>query len=306
MTVSLIIPKTIATADFISSTIPETDYTAWSSGTNYGLAARCISATTHKIYESLIANNLNHDPTNINNRTGTTPWWLEIGATNKWALFDGLSSSQSTADGSFTVLIKPSYYDSIYMGGLAYGSIHVTVQNYIDGPIVYDSHVIRLDGSVIDDYWGYFFYPFQQMTDYLFAEIVHGYAKIVTIEFKADTGNATCGILVFGTRKELGKALYGAKSKPKSYSYINIDEFGVNQIVRRKSATDISLTAIVDLDKASTSIKAVQEALDVPAVWIGSELLEYSGLRIFGLGSGEISFDNTDSCYLQLNVLGLI
>ena len=305
MTVSLIVPNTIATTDFISSTIPENDYSAWSAATNYALAARCISTTTHRIYESLAAGNLNHDPTDINNRTGETPWWLDVGATNKWALFDGLSSSQSSALDTFTIVVQPSYYDSIYLGGLAYGSIHLTMQDYIDGPVIYDSNVIYMDASVIDDYWEYFFSPYLPMTDYLFTEITYG--NIVTIEFRADAGsNAVCGILAFGTRQDLGQCLYGARSKPKTYSYINVDDFGVNQIVRRKSATDISLTAIVDIIKASDSIKAVQSALDIPAVWIGSELLYYEGLRIFGLGSGELSYDNPENCTLTLNVLGLI
>jgi len=305
MTVSLIVPNTIETADFISSTIAENDYTAWSAATDYGLAARCISTTTHRIYESLLAGNLNHDPTDINNRTGTVPWWLEIGSTNKWALFDGSSSSQSSAADNFTIVVQPSTYDTIYLGGLAYESIHITMQDAIGGSIIYDSGVIYLDASVIDDYWEYFFSPYLPLTDYLFTDIPYG--KIVTVIFQADTeNNAVCGILVFGTRQELGQCLFGAKSKPKTYSYINVDEFGINQIVRRKSVTDISLTAVVDIAKASDSIKAIQTALDVPAVWIGSELLYYEGLRIFGLGSGELSYDNPDTCTLNLNILGLI
>ena len=70
---SVLAPIPIADAMIVSSTAPETDYAAWSGATTYALGGRCISVATHRIYESLRANNRNNDPTNINNRTGTTP-----------------------------------------------------------------------------------------------------------------------------------------------------------------------------------------------------------------------------------------
>jgi hypothetical protein len=103
MTLKFLKPVAMTDALLISSTAPENDYAAWASGTTYALAARCISTTTHRIYESVQAGNLNHDPT-----TDTTAtWWLDVGATNRWKMFDAAVGSQSSLASPLTVVIDP-------------------------------------------------------------------------------------------------------------------------------------------------------------------------------------------------------
>jgi hypothetical protein len=112
--------------------------------------------------------------------------------------------------------------------------------------------------------------------------------------------------LSFGDLQELGETQYGAKAKPKTYSYIKVDDFGANTIVRRKSATDMSASAMLSLFEANNVNEIIQSLLDVPCVWMGSDLPEYRGLRVYGLGKGEISYDHPQDCMLTLNVEGLI
>ena len=76
-------PVSISDATLISSTIAETDYSAWSSGTTYALGDKVILTSTHRVYESLQAANTNHNPTEA-----ASTWWLDIGPTNRWAMFD--------------------------------------------------------------------------------------------------------------------------------------------------------------------------------------------------------------------------
>ena len=51
----LLKPTTITDAMLTSSTVPETDYTAWNAATAYTLAQRVIRVSTHKVYERLVA-----------------------------------------------------------------------------------------------------------------------------------------------------------------------------------------------------------------------------------------------------------
>jgi hypothetical protein len=85
-------PTPITDTEFISSTRAENDHAAWSAATTYALAARVISTATHRIYESVQAGNLNHALTDV-------AWWIDIGPTNRWAMFDtvvGSITSQAT------------------------------------------------------------------------------------------------------------------------------------------------------------------------------------------------------------------
>ena len=92
-TLSVLVPVDITDSILVSTDVPEVDYSDYSSVTTYGIGDRVISSLTHKVYESAKASNLNKDPTDINNRTGSTIWWIQVDSTNAWKMFDGEKTS---------------------------------------------------------------------------------------------------------------------------------------------------------------------------------------------------------------------
>ena len=93
-TFNLLVPISFADSDLLYTNIPETGG-EWSSATTYALGARVIrtTATTHNIYESLQAGNLNKVPENT---LGT--WWVIVSKTNRWKLFDNSEGSQTIGE----------------------------------------------------------------------------------------------------------------------------------------------------------------------------------------------------------------
>ena len=81
----LIQPTTVTDSKLTSSNVTENDYAAWSNSTTYTVGQKVIVIATHKIYECLI-NNKNKYPPDYT--SGTLPEWLDLGATNKWKMFD--------------------------------------------------------------------------------------------------------------------------------------------------------------------------------------------------------------------------
>lgn len=305
-TLSVLIPVDITGGSvFQSSTATEADYSAWNSGTTYALGDRCISTTTHKIYESAAASNTNHDPTDINNRVGTTTWWIEVSPTNRWKMFDGQSSSQTTVASPLTVVLRPGFIGSLYAGNLIGDQAVITVKDSPGGTTVF-SETIQLENSFPPDYYEYFFSPFSQQPDLLIDDIPPYYTCEVTFTLTATTGNVSCGMFQVGDLRPIGLSLYGATSEPKTYSYVQIDDFGNNQIIRRNSARDMSVTAIVDLDYANTALDIITSVLDVPSVWTASPVAEYSGLRVFGLGSAKHVYDLPVTGKCDITIKGLI
>lgn len=305
-TLSVLIPVDIASGSvFQSSTATEADYAAWSAVTTYALGDRRISTTTHKIYESAAASNLNHDPTDINNRTGSAPWWIEVSPTNRWKMFDGESNSQTTYATPLTVVLRPGFVNSLYAGNLIGDSVTVTMKDAPGGITVF-SETIQLENSYPPDWYEYFFSPFSQQPDFLIDAIPPYYTGELTFSLTAGSGDVSCGMFQVGDLRPIGETVYGASADPKTYSYIRIDDFGNNEIVRRKSARDMTVSAIVNIEYANTAIDIMTSVLDVPTLWVATPMAAYSGLRVFGLGSAKYSYDYPLTGKVDVTIKGLI
>ena len=195
--------------------------------------------------------------------------------------------------------------NSVYLAGLDGDALTLTVKDSPGGTIVFTT-AVTLEASAPPDYYEYFFDRFQPQTDYLASDLPSYANAELTVSITKVTGNVKCGVLAVGDLKPLGLTQYGAKAKPKTYSYIKIDEFGNNVIKRRKSAKDMSASSYVKLEEANFVLDTITELLDIPCVWVGTDIEEYTGLRVFGLGSAELSYDQPQFATLNLNVQGLI
>jgi hypothetical protein len=305
-TLSVLLPVDIYGAGVLtSSTATEADHSAWSGATTYALADRVISTSTHMIYESAAGSNLNNDPTDINNRTGSTIWWIEVSPTNRWKMFDGESNSQTTFATPLTVVLAPGFVNSLYAGNLIGDSAIITMKDVPGGTTVF-SETVQLENSFPPDYYEYFFSPYSQQPDLLIDDLPPYYGCELTFSLTATTGNVSCGMFQVGDLIPIGESMEGASAEPKTYSYIQIDDFGNNEIVRRKSARDMNVSAIVDLDYANTAIDIITSILDVPTLWVASPLSAYSALRVFGLGSAKYSYDYAHTGKVDITVKGLI
>ncbi|MBZ2208468.1 hypothetical protein [Massilia soli] len=304
MTLSALKPITISTAMVISSTAPENDYPAWTSGATFSNGEFCISPVTHRVYQSQLAGNVNRDPTDIRNRSGAVIYWTDYGPTNRWAMFDAEISTQTTLSVPLTVVMQPGAFTDLYFDGLDASTIAVTVKDSPSGNVVY-SYSGSLEGSEPSDYDEYFFDPFSPRTDLLLSGIEQYNSAELTYTLSSSTP-VKCGVVAIGSLINFGPVLQGAKAKPKTYSYIKTDDLGVTKIVRRKATTDLSLTALVDRADANRVLSTMEAMLDIPAFWMASSKDDLRGLRRFGLASGELSYDHPTHCILSLTVQGIL
>lgn len=302
---SVLAPITITDAILKSSTAPEADYPVWTAGVTFNTSGRCISPVTHRIYESLKDGNIGKDPTLPANQTGTTVWWLDVGPTNRWAMFDNMVSTATAIASPLTVVLEPGVFNSIALFGLDADAISVTVKDAPGGNVIY-SYTGDLEGSEPADYYEYFYDRFRPERDFIASGIEPYNAAQITITLTRTTGNPACGMVAIGDLRPLGRTLSGAKAKPKTYSSIKTDEFGTTSIKRRRSGKDMELTALVDIAEANTVLETITDLLDVPCAWIGTDLQQFAGLRGFGLGSGSLSYDDPMRPLLTVNVQGMI
>jgi hypothetical protein len=306
-TLSVLAPKQITPAMLASSTVAQpaaSGEALWLASTNYAVGAVVSRNTTNKIYVCLVAGVDATLPENAVSGVAAVPRWIEKDATNRWLMFDSRVSTQTVTTSPMTVVLRPSFFNAIAMFGIDATSVSVVVKDAPGGNVIY-TYSGALEGSAPGDYYDYFFAEYKPQTDLVLSGIDQYHNAELTVTLTSG-GVIKCGLLAVGDLRPLGSTLYGAKAKPKTYSYIKVDEFGENKIVKRKSAKDMSLSAFVDIAEANNVLYTVTELLDVPCLWIGTNLPQYSGLRVFGLGSGELSYDHAKNCILSINVQGLI
>lgn len=310
---SVLVPVALTASHIVSITangvaLPEDGTPAWAGGTTYAAGARVHSAATHRVYESVKDGNLAHDPADPTNRvtaTGAPTWWVDIGPTNRWAMFDSFISSQTAAASPLVITMRPGAFNGIALFLIEADGLAVTVRSSPGGTLIY-SQTDTLEGSEPPDYYEYFFQGSKPRTQFTATGLDAYSASEIQITLTKQTGPVKLGMLVVGDLRALGVPERGVRVSPKTYSYIADDAFGNTRIVRRPSATGITIPVRVEHGDADIVIQTVQDLLDVPVAVIGSNDLFHTKLSTFGLISGDMDYSTWPHRMLNLTVKGFI
>lgn len=272
---------------------------AWSAATAYIVDDVVIRSATHRRYSCLVAG------TNAGLPEATPLRWYDLGPTNRWAMLDGDTNTQTAAASPATVVLHPGHFNTAYWAGLDADLLTVTVKDTPGGSVLHTESIV-LEGSAPSDYYEHFFDPFKPKRDALIAGLETFGDSEITSVLTSGSGTVKCGVIAVGDLKPLGRTLSGAKAKPKSYARVTTDADGVTKIKRGKKAGDMTCTALVDISEANTVNETIRDLMDVPCLVICNDLENYSALRTFGLLSGELSFDTTSKVTLSATVIGII
>lgn len=305
---NVLVPTPITDAMLSSSSItePAAGETAWAPAGTYALGDKRIRATTHRIYECVLAH------------TGRTAlpeadaaYWLDISPTQKWAAFDSLTSTQSSIVTPLTFVLRPGFFNAVACYGLDGATLLISLKDAPGGTVVY-AQTIDLTAPPLDWYdWGFGrIQPLdkalvQGLTPYPDAELTITITAAASVTVKA-------GIIAVGDFRELagdgdwGGTKYGATAEPVTYSYIKRNDDGTTKIVRRHAATDLSVDVVMPREYADAAVAAVQQVLDVPAAWIATDASGYASLNVFGLGSGSMQYNSFYDAVFSIKVKGLV
>lgn len=296
-------PLTITDSVLTSSTVPEDDYAAWSSGTTYSLGNKVIVVSVHKVYESAINSNTGNDPTTDD---GTN--WIEVGATNRWKAFDQKLSDpvQQANSISYTFTTTDTIVNSIAFFALAADTVQITVTPDGAGSPVYDETHNLLDTTSIVDWYTYFFDPAGVKERELLVVDLPSYSSATITITITDTGNtAEVGQIVMGSLVTLGRTGYGTTVGIEDYSRKERDAFGNAVIIERAFAQK----ADYEVEITTQDTRRVQRFLAnyraKPVVWIGNQDTSY-GLIVYGFYTQfSINLATPSISYTTLEVEGL-
>lgn len=271
----LVKPVTITDSNLTSTSVAETDYSAWSSVTSYTIGQKVIVVATHKIYEALTNNTNKYPPSYIE---GATPDWLEIGATNAWKMFDQSYQSQTTNTGNITVVLEPGRINSLGLMNCDAAAINLKLT--VDSADVYDNDLDVTIGNV-NNWYEYFFNPIERKTDFVITDIPVFGDGILTITLSSGiTDTVKCGLCIPGFFVSLGDSLWGASIGILDYSKKEVDIYGNYSLVERNYSSTLSDSIFIENGRVAYVKKTIAEYRASPALWVASE--EYEGLFVYG------------------------
>lgn len=235
--------------------------TSGGSGTHTG------NAYIHRVYESLQASNTGHHPL----LAASSTWWIDVGPTNKWAMFDLSRNTQSSIASPLTVVITPGQrVNSIALLGLIANNYSITATSVSGGGSVYSASG-ALATRIVTDWYDYFFQTFTTLPNIIKFDIPPYSDIIITITLTTSTAgvNVQCGSCVLGTNINLGTTQYQAVSDVINFSTIDRDIFGNATLVPRRNVPK-TVQKVFSNKTLIRKITALRDSLNAsPAVWSG-------------------------------------
>ena len=293
--------KSIETTDAIltASNILENEHPLWVSGTTYSIDDKVIYQ--HRIYNRVIAGGGALTPDlDLTN-------WSDLGATNKYRMFDNIISSVSSRTGGIEFTLTPNQViNGIALLNVNASTVRVVMNDSVEG-VVYDRTKELRSSSNVIDYYSYFFAPLINLGDLdtaIFLDLPNKPTATITVYVSSGVGLVEVGEVVYGVQSIVGRTNYGTAIGITSYSRKDTDEFGKVTVVKRKN----SKYADYDIDIDNTNLAFVQRLFQdidsVPCVFIGNpemeELIVYGFYKDF---KATISFPTVSKCTLRVEGL---
>lgn len=292
-------PTTVTPAMILATNVVEA-YSAWSAVTTYAINAFVDYGTSY--YRSLANANLNNLPDAPN-----STFWVRVSPDNRFAMFDGqVSTSTTRATSPMIVTIAPGLVNSLAMIDLVGTSVTITMTDGA-GPTVY-TKTTPLDGSVVFDWYTYFFEPFVQLAEVVLTDLPPYSAGRITMTLSSG-GAVSIGELLVGTVYELGEdgLEQGASVGIIDYSLKETDpDTLVTTFRARAYSKRMSGQFLLNNGQLNAVQRILADIRAVPSVFIGSEAADYSPLIVYGFYrdfSIDIAYPTKSFCRIEVEGL---
>lgn len=281
----MIVVRPIETTDAIltSSSAPEPDASLgeieWTAGT-YTLGTERIKSSTHRRYRVTADPSTTDDP--AVGVLATPPTWVDIGPTNRWAMFDGVNGTQTLADDDLNIVITPAQLINAVAAFNVTGASSVTVTLTADSVDVYSRTILMRDNSAINGWYDYFFEPIIELTRFVLLDLPAYPNGVLSIDAEIAGSELGWGTLVYGRQTTLGTTVYGTGWQGLDFSVKERDEFGNFNIVRRRTADLMDYDCYLPKNLFGFVKNQLKSLSTVPTVWIGNPSDINDGTAVFG------------------------
>lgn len=302
--------STIEPKDNILAAVPvwtEIGSALWTTGT-YVPGQKVLRTTTNRIYLCLVSTSAAPSMTPETLSTGGIIYWLDVGPSNKWAMFDYLRNSATKAKDSLTVrLTMGTRFNALAlvgMKGVRVAQVKVGTAATIDDTPAYNTIRTFTERTTLTLY-DYFFDPITTAPSAVFFDLPIGSSYIIEITLTG--ANMECGGVVVGYAEDIGTIQRGASNDVTNFSSVTRDAFGNASMVQRRNVPKTSQQLFLPAEMVN-SVRRIRDSLNAkPAVWVGLEDLPgqfyFESLLIVGFyKTFKISIDNNIGVIVDLEL----
>lgn len=293
----LIRPIEITDSNLTSSNVAADTTPEWDIATTYAQGDVVRVESVHKLYESQTAGNVGNDPLtdNIN--------WLDIGSTNRWAMFDDVVGTTTTNTESIEVVVEPGRINSLGLLNISANSLYVKLE--VGSVIVYErSETLSL--ANISNWYEYYYEPVVRKTDVVFTDIPQYGDGVLTVRLSGNpTDTIECGLFIVGLFKLLGTTQWGVNSGIISYSQKEANQFGGFEVVKRDNSKRMEVDIFMLNNQVDETQRILSEYDSVPVLWVGYDMFQVT--IIYGFYKDfTVVLTNPGGSHCSLTVEGLI
>jgi hypothetical protein len=260
--------------------------------TTYFTGDRVIDAAAHLVYEAAAGS------TGVALTDSAT--WLEVGPTNKWAMFDASNTTRSEGGAQIVVTIAPAgRVDSIGLFNLDAASVRI--QSATSG---YDQTISLVETSGIDDWYAWFFEPVERRDQLLATDLPAWLNQTITITIDNGTATAAAGTLIVGQFIDMGLSLAGAEAGIVDYSTKDVDRWGNYTLTEGPFVDKLSITAVVDYEDVDRVKRFLADYRATPTAWQGTD--QFGAVTLLGFArSYSLKFDEPQEGTVSLELEGI-
>lgn len=248
----------------------------------------------------------------IDRLTGTDPLWIDLGPTNRYAMFDAIISTGTTLTTSggspvLEVVVSPGICNGVAVLDVT-GVVSVKCEMYNGATLVY-TETKGVDNTYISNWYEYFFEPYDVFTDLIFGPLPPYPSATVKLTFTPTTVGAVikCGAALYGNTVEIGDVEYGATAGITDYSRKETDEFGITTLVERGFSKHTSYNMQIPNQQLRRVFSTLAALRATPAVWVASDDYKFTPLTAFGYPSDwGINVQYADYSSVSLDIEGML
>lgn len=279
-TAKLIVPTPVTDTAIKSCTVaePASGETEWNAAIAYTVGQEAIRASLHKTYRRKVAGT-----------TATAPEadatnWLEIGATNRWKMFDQKIGSRTTsASADITTVLELGSIEGVALLDLRGESVTVTLKQTPGGAVAY-TRTTSLDGTPVSSVYDWMYGEYRQLYNVIFSDLPGQFPNgELTVTVTANATGAAIGALVAGRVYGIGLTEYGAGSGLLNWGKVVDDGFGNREWSEGGYANRVTLPLVMDTADMTRVKRLLTTVRSTPSVYVASSLARYDSLNCYGV-----------------------
>ena len=263
----IIVPPITVTAAKLTATNVAITETLWTAGT-YTLGQQRYIDTT--LYQVIVASTTDSPLDGI---AKDPPTWAVVGGINRFAMFDFRIGRSTSRASPISVTVTPASNE--LANGVALfdiagaNTVRVRMVDPVEGT-VYDRTRDLADYTGINNWFAYFFSPYNLASDTVFLDLPAYVGAAIMIDVTGG-GTVSVGEVVLGRITTTGSTAINTVTGIEDFSRKQRDDFGNFAIEERRFAKTATFDILLENSQVNATFRTLADNRAKPALYVGGE-----------------------------------